>query len=391
MARAEARLFYGREDELHEQASKATGLTDFGRPDYLPGLRVLLASIDADARLSPAGSKLVWDALIITLCARAVTEQGWKDYPEYLAADIARPVVITGVPRTGTTALHKLLAIDPQFQGFEHWLTTCPMPRSPRQTWHANPLYAKAVRFVEGVFENSPDFRLAHNVVVDELDECLEILRQSFVSNRWACTWTSPAYDAWWQGQSEAGSYGRFANIMRLISCHDSGRRWLLKNPGHIAHLDLLFEQLPDALVIQTHRDPVKAITSMSSTLFHLHSAFEGEGARVSARLIGPRELEKWASATDTAMPVRDSHRDQIVDVRHADFHRDPMAVIGRIYDRFGLRLTADVEAIMAQRVRDKPELAHGAHTYDMADFGLRREDIVERMHDYIDAFDLAE
>jgi hypothetical protein len=265
------------------------------------------------------------------------------------------------------------------------------MPRPPRETWQSNPQYAKAVQFVNGVFESSPDFRIAHNVVVDELDECLEILRQSFVSNRWACTWTSPSYDAWWQGQSEAGSYHRFANVMRLIGCHDADRTWLLKNPGHIAHLDLLFAELPDARVIQTHRDPVKAITSMCSTLYHLHSAFEGDGAAVSAPLLGPRELEKWASAAEAAMQVRKRQDNQVVDVVHADFHRDPMAVIGRIYDEFGLRLTADVEATMAKRVKEKPEMAHGAHNYAMADYGLRREDVIDRMKPYIDTFGLAE
>jgi hypothetical protein len=382
--------FYGKEDELHDQASKATGLTDFGAPDYLPGLRVLLASIDADARLTAGGAKLVWDALVITLVARAMTQKGWRDHPEYAQANIKRPIVITGVPRTGTTALHKLLAVDPQFQGFEHWLTTCPMPRPPREEWQSHPQYAQAVRFVEGVFENAPDFRIAHNVVVDELDECLEILRQSFVSNRWACTWTSPSYDAWWQTQSEASSYSRFADVMRLIGCHDSERRWLLKNPGHIGALNLLFDELPDAFVIQTHRDPVKAITSMSSTLFHLHSAFEGGGAKISAPLLGAREMEKWAAAVDAARPVRAQHCKQIIDVNHAEFHNAPMAVVGRIYDFCGLRLTAGVEAMMAERVRNKPELSHGAHNYDMADYGLRREEINARFADYIDEFGLA-
>lgn len=379
--------FYGREDELHDKASKATGLTDFGAPDYMQGLRVLLASIDADARLTESGTKLVWDALVITLVARATTEKGWRDHPEYRQANITRPIVITGVPRTGTTALHKLLAVDPQFQGFEHWLTTCPMPRPPRSEWVSHPQYAQAVQFVEGVFESAPDFRIAHNVVVDELDECLEILRQSFVSNRWACTWTSPAYDAWWQTQSEAASYRRFADVMRLIGCHESERRWLLKNPGHIGALDLLFDELPDAFVIQTHRDPVAAITSMSSTLFHLHSAFEGTGAKVSAPLLGPRELEKWAAAVDHARPVRAKHRKQILDVDHAEFHRAPMDVIGRIYDHCGLRLTSDVEQMMSERAREKPELSHGSHTYKMADFGLRREEITARFSDYIQEF----
>jgi hypothetical protein len=374
--------FREREDELHEQAIAATGLSDFG-DGYLPGLRVLLASIDADARLTPAGTQLVWDALLITLIARAKTEQGWRDHPGYRDANVRAPIVITGVPRTGTTALHKLLATDPQFQGFEHWLTTCPMPRPAREEWRANPGYDQAIRFIEGVFEHAPAFRAAHNVVADELDECLEVLRQSFVSNRWACTWTSPAYDAWWQTQSEAQSYRRFADVMRLIGCYDGERRWLLKNPGHIATLDLLLDEFPDACIIQTHRDPAKAITSMSSTLYHLHSAFEGEGADVSAPLLGPREMEKWAVAADHARAVRAARSPRVVDVRHADFHARPMEVVGRIYDAFGLRLTAETEAAMAERIRQKPELSHGAHAYDMDAYGLRRDEVLDRFRDY--------
>ena len=380
--------FRGRETQLYEQASKATGLTDFG-DGFQQGLRVVLTSIDADARLTPAGEKLVWDALVITLCARAVTEQGWRLYPEYKQANISRPLVITGIPRSGTTALHKLLAVDPQFQGFEHWLTTCPMPRPPRESWASNPLYAQAVRFVEGVFETSPEFRSAHNVVVDELDECLEILRQSFVSNRWACTWTSPSYDAWWQTQSEVGSYRRFADVMRLICAHDPDRRWLLKNPGHIANLNLLFDVLPDAIVIQTHRDPVQAVASMASTLFHLHAAFEGEGAKISQPLLGARELEKWAAAADHALDVRKRRADQIIDVNHTEFHLAPMEVVGRIYSHAGLHLSAKVEAAMARRVAEKPELSHGAHRYVLADYGVTAEEIRERFRNYSEAFGL--
>jgi hypothetical protein len=329
---------------------------------------------------------LAWDALVITLIARALTEKGWREFPEYRHANVAKPIVITGIPRTGTTALHKLLAVDPQFQGFEHWLTTCPMPRPPRGQWQSHPMYAQAKKFVEGVFEGSPDFQSAHNVVVDELDECLEILRQSFISNRWACTWTSPSYDAWWQTQNEAASYARYADVMRLIGCHDT-RRWLLKNPGHIGSLDLLFDVFPDACVIQTHRDPVMAITSMSSTLYHLHRAFESDGAMISAPLLGAREMEKWALAVDRAKPIRALHRDRIIDVQHAELHAQPMRVVQRIYDRFGLTLSPQVEASMVQRNREKPELTHGQHRYNMADFGLREELVIERFVGYINEF----
>ena len=123
------------EDEVHETASRHTGLRDFGAPDYRPGLRVLLEALDTDPRLTPTGWKFAYGTVLGTLMARLYTQRGWSERPDALATEIRRPLVITGIPRTGTTALHKLLSVDPQFQGLEHWLTETPMVRPPRASW----------------------------------------------------------------------------------------------------------------------------------------------------------------------------------------------------------------------------------------------------------------
>ena len=121
-------------DYLHEVASKISGLTDFGT-GYGEGLAVLLASMDRDPLFTPAGRELAWDAVVMTMVSRALAEANWKQYPEWSDSKITRPILITGLPRTGTTALHKLMGVDPQFQGIENWLTASPMPRPPRETW----------------------------------------------------------------------------------------------------------------------------------------------------------------------------------------------------------------------------------------------------------------
>jgi len=290
--------------------------------------------------------------------------------------------------RTGTTALHKLMGADPQFQGLEHWLSQSPMPRPPRSEWLAHPAYRRAAAWVDGMFAASPDAQVAHNVVADEYEECLELQRQNFTCNRWTCTWTATSYDAWWQTQSEEKTFARSADILRLIGCHDD-RRWLLKNPSNIEFLDYVFDQFPDACIIQTHRDPLKFMPSICSLVHLLHVGFEGEGAEATRRQIGPRELEKWATIAERGMEQRRKREDRFMDVHHADFHADPMGTIQRIYDRFGLTLSSEAEERMAARITDNPE-GHGLHRYDMASFGLQRDAILDRFSSYMERFGLA-
>ena len=376
------------EDYLHEVASKLCGFTDFGT-DYRDGLRMLLASMDVDPHFTPQGRELAWDAVVMTMVARATAEENWKRYPEWRDHKIARPILITGLPRTGTTALHKLMAVDPQFQGIENWLTAAPMPRPPRDLWYDHPGFQRAMRWLHDQHSESPDVAIAHNVVADEVDEQLELERQTFVSNRWACTWFSASYDAWWTSQDEKPSFLRELDLMKLIGCHTPDKRWLLKNPGSMGMFEWWLEAVPDVCVIQTHRDPVKAIASISSTLHHIHAACEGpDGAERTKRVLGLRENEKWAVMLEKGAPHRAAAKNpkQFLDIHHADFHADPMGTIGRIYDHFGLTLSAAAERLMAERIANNPE-GHGLHRYDLDSFGLSADLITDRYREYIDRY----
>src|SRR5579859_7300652 len=166
------------EDELHRAAVEATGLEDFGDPDYLIGLRVLLRAFDTDPQLTEIGRQFAYGTVLGTLTARLHTQHGWSQHRELLQQRIERPLVITGIPRTGTTALHKLLSMDPQFQGLEHWLAETPMVRPGRETWPSHPAYQASVASLERFFTIMPDMRKAHDMVAGEVEECLEVLRQ---------------------------------------------------------------------------------------------------------------------------------------------------------------------------------------------------------------------
>ncbi|TAL02250.1 MAG: sulfotransferase [Rhodospirillaceae bacterium] len=382
--------FAAASDQLHDLVARQVGSSDFGDSDYLMGLRVLLQSMDYDPIYTERGRRLAWGTVISALSSRVHAVRAMAQVPDLDRQMISKPVVITGIPRTGTTALHKLMAVDPQFQGLQTWLIGAPMPRPPRETWESNPLFQQEVESLKLRFETTPDMRAAHNMAAEEVDECLGILCHSFVSNLWACNWSSASYDAWWQTQSELPAYRYLRRILQMIGSNEPEKRWLLKNPGHIANLDLLFAMFPDALVIQTHRDPAKAVPSLCALMMQFFGVMEGSSRhQLHAHIMGHRETGKWAKAVRDAEPVRQAHRGQILDVVHGDFHADPIGVIKRIYAFLALNLTPQVEAAMTQRIAAAPELSHGTHRYHVSDFGLTDEEIRESFGSYVDRFDL--
>lgn len=376
-------------DQLHALVASEVGSTDFGPSDYLPGLRVLLQSMDYDPHFTEQGRQYAWGTVVSVLRGRVQAIQSMKDSPGFDARPILSPVVITGVPRTGTTALHKLMAVDPRFQGLQTWLLDHPMPRPPQETWTDYPAFQKTAAMLEARYKAAPGKRAAHYMAAEEVDECCLVLRQSFVSNLWSCGWSAPTYDAWWQSQSEEPAYHHYYRCLQLIGSSEPDKRWLLKNPGHIGQLELLFAVFPDARVIQTHRDPGRAIPSLCSLLMQLHPLVEEGRFEQRAHNMLAREVAKWAKALRDAEAVRDAHPGQVLDIIHGDFHRDPMAVIERIYQFIGFELTEPIIADMAQRIADKPELSHGEHRYDVADYGLTEAEIRQRFGDYVERFDL--
>lgn len=362
--------------DLCQEASRRTGLTDFGPDGFRRPLAMLADHFDSPL-LSEGGRKALREDLVTALIGRLVREDEWKKNPGWRERKIERPLVICGIPRTGTTALHKLLSVDPQFQGLDHWLTSWPKPRPPRAEWPQQQGYQNAVAALEKLFEMIPQLRVSHDIVADEVDECLEILRLDFVANRFTSIYIIPEYDAWFQAQDETPLYQRLADTIRLIGLHDD-RTWLLKNPGHFGHLDALFAAFPDARVVITHRDPVKSLGSLGSVLAGPRQMFYDDP---HLSLIGPRELAYWDRAKQATDETRKSRAEgQILDVDHLDFHRDPMGTVRSIYDHFELTLSDEAAAAMQAWLAANPADKHGAHSYKLEDYGISADQIRSRL-----------
>ncbi len=378
-------------DQAHEIVATELGSYDFGPSDYVPGLRVLLQSMDYDPHFSVNGRRIAWGMVIGVLRGRAQAIRSMKQTPGFDSHAIMDPVVITGVPRTGTTALHRLMAVDRRFQGLQTWLLDSPMPRPPIDTWKRYPEFQKTAAILEAQYAAAPEKRAAHYRAAEEVHECCMVLRHSFVSNLWNCGWSAATYDAWWQCQSEAAAYRHYYRCVQLIGSNEPTTHWLLKNPGHIENLDLLFAIFPNARVIQTHRDPAKAVPSLVSLLMQLNGLMEDDRPQQRAETMLVREVAKWANAVRKAEHVRQQHPGRVLDVVHGDFHRDPMGQLEGIYDFIGMDINDELRTGFARRIREKPELAHGVHRYDIADYGMSVDQVREPFGDYLQRYDLVE
>ncbi len=384
----EPRTGVGTVDDLHASATRLTGLGDFGADDYLDGLAVLLESYATDEDLTPLGSKMSRVFLRGALVARLLSEAAWRRHPEHAGVGIDRPVFVTGLPRTGTTALHRLLTADPAHQGLELWLTQAPQPRPPRESWAADPVFAQLQAAYAQHHVEHPEFMGVHYIAADQVEECWQLLRQSIRSISFECLAHLPTYSAWLAGQDWTGAYRRHRRNLQLIGVPDAGRRWVLKNPSHLFALDELLAVYPDALVIQTHRAPRVAIASACSLAAH---ATDGWSRRFAGQLIGRDQLELWARGLEHFTAVRSRHdQARFCDVWYEEFLADPLGTVESVYGYFGLRLSgaaADaMRAVQAEGVAaggapaaDQGRGAPPRHRYDLADFGLSGEQVEER------------
>jgi hypothetical protein len=374
----------GTVEDLHASAARRTGLTEFGADDYTDGLAVLLDSCAAEAGLTPAGAKAQRALLRGALTARLFSEAARRSHPEHARVPIERPVFITGLPRTGTTALHRLLTADPASQGLEMWLAQVPQPRPPRRTWPDNPAYQHIQAGFARHHEEHPEFMGLHYMAADQVEECWQLLQQSMRSVSFETLAYVPGYSAWLREQDWAGAYRRHRSNLQVIGLNDGGRRWVLKNPSHLFALDALLAAYPDALVIQTHRSPRTAIASACSLAAH---ASAGWSPVFAGPVIGRTQLDLWARGLSLFTAER-ARRDpaRFYDVRYDDLVADPAGTVEAVYAHFGLPLSGAAADAVRSLAASSRAGGDSPHRYALGEFGLTGEEVDERFSAYADA-----
>jgi Ni/Co efflux regulator RcnB len=384
---ADSKGFTASIDDLHEEARKATGLDDFGDPSYLEGLTVLSESLDEDDQLSPLGVMIYRGQLLEILSTRLRVEARLAQHSQTLENSIERPIIITGLVRTGSTALHYLIGQDPDLQKLEYWLAAEPQVRPPRAGWNSHPDFEAAIKELDFFYSHTPELMAVHEMKADWPEECRHILAQNFTDDRFETSATLPRYNDWYHGTDHRETYRRHRKVIQLIGSSDPDRRWLLKYPVHLRQLSALFEVYPDACIVQTHRDPRTVLASYASFISKVRAVHQTD---VDIAFVAREQMESWAHAAEAGMRYRDEHgSEQFFDLQFSDFMADPIGSVKRIYARFDQTLSPEGEASLRAWHEGHPQGKHGQHRYEHKDFGVSETEILDRFAAYMERYDM--
>jgi len=388
MGTPEDQSFVAAREALHEEARQTTGLEDFGDPGYLTALGVLAESLDREADLSPMGRMIFRGQIVNTLANRLRSQRWLAESPDVAADEIRRPIVITGLVRTGSTALHYLMGQDPELQALPYWLAAHPQPRPPREEWEGNPDFKASADELGFLYDNAPSLMAVHEMRADWPEECRHLLEQSFTDDRFEVAATVPTYARWYHETRNQEAYRLHRRLVQLVGSTDPDRRWLLKYPVHLRQLPALFEEYPDACIVQTHRDPCEVIASYTSFISKIRALHENT---VDTASLARELVESWADAAEAGMAARDAHPrpEQFLDVYFDDFMADPVGSVRRIDDHFGHTLTPEAESCLQRWQAEHPQGRHGRHEYDAERTGVSGAEIRDRFSAYLDRFGL--
>ncbi len=381
------------EASLVRAARRSSGLHDLGKDwdaeTTREARRRLLDALENEASLHPLGRAVMRSTLVRTLVNRLRLEQLSKQHPEIPEIPVDAPVFIAGLPRTGTTLLHRLLTCEPTHRPLLSWeaLNPAPFPQGvkPGERDPRIPLAETAERALRYL---APDFFAIHPVEAHEVEEDVLLLDGSFVSPTVDATMPVPRYSAWLHGVDQTPCYRYFRRLVQLLLWQRPGT-YLGKTPHHLENLDALLAVFPGARVIHTHRDPVKVVPSFCSMMAHGRRLFSDD---VDPRAVGRQLHDKSLTGVKLAMASRERlPGESFLDVRYTDLVADPMKEIRRIYDFLGTTLSAETEERMSAWRAGNSQNRHGVHRYQLEDFGLDRDTLRRDFAPYCTRFQIDE
>lgn len=371
------------------EAAKATGLEVKPLADsrLVEALTVLTSSLREEARLTPFGRLAArWDLkrMLSTLLILADAE---REDPSILRRPLAPPIFIAGLPRSGTTFLHGLLAEDPANRVPRMWEAIYPCPGHRAAGFAAG---RRKVQLQLQIFTRlARGIKSLHPTEADAPQECTEFTSHVFRSPRFNAVYRAPSYHAWLDASGYDEGYWFHARFLRhLQGPSGAPRRWILKSPDHVFSADALARVFPDAMLVLVHRDPAHVLPSSARLTELLRAPFTNT---IDRREIGRKVADYWqdgmrrmvALADDPSFPLRS----RLAHVQYRSLVADPVGTVARIYDALGLELTREARAAMAAKVARTPNGGYGSNHYRPEDFGIDPDRERERATVYADRF----
>lgn len=350
-------------------------LQDFGDTQFVDALSRLLHGFTNEAQLSPLGAQLAYGGVVNMLVNRLRYVRDVQLHPEILQERIERPIVILGLPRTGTTKLQRILSASPQALSMLYWRMMNPAPFPDEEPGKPIARIQAARDAVQMITEKFPDFVARHPTEAEVPDEEVLLMQGSF---QCVVTWLFARMPSFYDFSMSTDPvpmyrflYGQ-QQYMQWQQGGAQGRSWVMKSPCHTGVLDSLLKVYPDAVLVHCHRKVEEVIPSMSGLTDAMRGIYSDE---VDRKIIGPEMLDYFGTMMDRYLQIREAlPADRVLDVHYKEIVHTANDVIGRIYERAGRTLDADTLREAAQFEEARPQHYLGAYSYTAADYGLTED-----------------
>lgn len=384
---AELEVDFSRQGILDEAMAK-TGLSDFGPDDYLERLDLLIDEWDNDEGLANLGRLSLRNKLVLFATSRLLIQDTLKKHPEIHDVKIEKPIIVVGLPRSGTTHLLNLMAADKRLRSLPLWESYEPIPMPGEEMLEdgTDPRYKRCADQWDMMQQMTPFLAAMHAMNPDHIHEELELMGPDFASYNFEWLTPSPRWRDDYYSKDQTPHYEYMKTVMKILQWRQGPDRWVLKCPQHLEQLPVLMKVFPDATIAVTHRDPVSVIQSAMTML--------GYGQRMNRK---KPELDKlaeyWPDRVEHLLRAcvkdrGDIPESQSIDVPFHEFMADDVGMVGKIYEKAGLEMTAEARQDIQDYMDAHPRGKHGRIIYNLReDFGLDPAELQERFAFYYERF----
>jgi hypothetical protein len=379
-------------DALIEEATRrAGGLRDLGTGPYLEPMKRLIASLSGEAQLNAIGRAIARERILGHTVSRLQYVEDRKRFPEIAKQEITRPVFIIGLPRTGTTILHDILAQDPANRVPMTWEAMFPSPPPETASFETDPRIETCEATFPAIDVMIPGFKAMHPMGARLSQECVTLMGEAMCTPLFHNQFRVPSYQDWVDDEADFGHvYAFHKKQLQHLQLRHARDRWVLKTGAHMWGLEHLLATYPDARIVFTHRDPVESMTSYAS----LTSLVRSMGSdSVDRREVASDWTARLRKAVDHALAVREA-RDypeaSFYDVQFQDFVADQFAVVEAIYAAFDLPMSDEGARRMRAFVAENPKGKHGVHRYTPEEYGVDPSAVRRAFEGYIERFELS-
>ena len=362
-------------DDLLDAARRRTGLENYGNDSFLEPYRVLLRALEEEASLSALGRIATRGLILQLLSNRLLIEDLIARNPEIEEEKVERPIVIAGLPRTGTTHLLNLLAQDPELRTLPYWESLEPVPSGAARggLTDLDSRLERCRRDIDRLDRMMPLFRMMHEFEVDGPHEEIQLFAIQFSTQLFEATYRVPSYSEWLQQSDQTVAYAYTKRVLKALQWLRGPTRWALKSPQHLENLGPLISVFPDAFFVQTHRDPVSITASLCTMIAYSRRMSTVRRAIDPVEIAGfyAARIEKWLHDC-----IDDRHylpEGRVLDVHFDEFMQDDLAMVSRVLEFAGQPVTDALLATLRRYIDDHPRARHGKIAYDLSALGLDR------------------